>query len=175
MKTATKKIIKRKAYEITEEILLTLKDLSQVIPHPFESKSEHIQRLRRYSRGQITRGLGDLANQGLIKKIKRERKTYYGITDLGRARALKYQYATMPKKAKSNGFSTLVIFDIPEEKKKARGFLRRFLIQNGFTMLQRSVFIGRWEIEKEFKDILKELKIDSNVSIIEGRVLYNNT
>lgn len=158
---------------ITNEILWVLRDLGEMVPYPFEGKYQHIQRLRNYDRYQVSRALGDLSKQGLIKKIKKEKKTYYSLTDLGRAKSLKYFYLRKPKKAKVNGFSTIIIFDIPEEKRKARKFLRRFLKQNGFINLQKSVLIGPWEIHPEFKDLLKELKVELNVSVIEGRVLYN--
>lgn len=172
MKRSTKRKLKKKVVEITNEILWTLRDLGELVPYPFESKYQHIQRLRQYDRQQISRALWDLSKQGLVKKIPRKRKIYYKLTDLGRARSLKYAYGRKSKQLKTNGLSTIIIFDIPEEKKKARDFLRRFLVQNGFIMLQRSVFIGRWQMHPEFRELLKELKIELNVSVIEGRVLY---
>src|SRR5438067_544827 len=60
----------------------------------------------------------------------------------------------------------------PLSLRNLRNYLRRFLKDNGFYMLQRSVFIGPWIIHGEFKELLKELKVELNVSIIEGRVLY---
>lgn len=172
MKRTTKNKIKKRVRVITEEILWTLRDLGELVPYPFESKYQHIQRLRHYDRYKVSRALGDLSKNGFIKKIKREKKVYYSLTDLGRAKSLKYAYSRKLKKVKTNGLSTIVIFDVPEEKKKSREFLRRFLVQNGFIMLQRSVFIGPWEIHPEFRELLRELKIELSVSVIEGRVLY---
>ena len=175
METTHQLKLKHKTAAITNEVLWFLKDMGQLVPYPFEGKYQHIQRLRHYDRYKVSRALWDLSNKGLVKKLNRTGKIYYEITNLGRARSLKYEYLRKPRKVKTNGLSTLIIFDIPEEKKKARGFLRRFLIQNGFIMLQKSVFIGRWEIDPQFKDLLKALKIDLNVSVIEGRVLHSHT
>lgn len=173
MKRTTKRKIEKIALTVGQEILWALKDFGEMIPYPFEGPGQHLRRLREYDRYKVSRSLWELSRQGLVKKAKRERKVYYYLTDLGRAKSLRYIYAKRPKVSKVNGLSTIVIFDIPEQKRKARQFLRRFLIQNGFTMLQRSVFIGRWEIQPEFKELLKELKIDLDVSVIEGRVLHN--
>ena len=175
METSRKLKVKEKTARITDEVLWVLNDMAQLVPYPIEGKYQHTQRLRHYDRYKVSRALWDLSNRGLVKKVSRTGKTYYQITNLGRLRSLKYEYLRKPKTAKTNGLSTLIIFDIPEEKKKARGFLRRFLVQNGFLMLQKSVFMGRWEVDPQFRDLLKELKIDLNVSVIEGRVLYQPT
>lgn len=172
MKKTTKRKLKQKAGQVTNEILWVLRDLAEMVPYPFESKYEHINRLRYYDRYKVSRALGDLTRQGLVKKVRREKKVYYSLTDLGRAKSLKYAYSKKERAAKTNGLSTIVIFDIPEERRKARDFLRRFLKKNGFMMLQRSVFIGRFEIQPEFKELLSELKVDLNVKVLEGRVLY---
>jgi DNA-binding transcriptional regulator PaaX len=173
MKRTTKRKLKKAAKAITNEILWTLRDLGELVPYPFEGKYQHLQRLRNYDRYKVSRALRDLSTQGLVKKVSRERKIYYGLTDLGRAKSLRYAYLKKHKRAKTNGLSTIIIFDIPEEKRKARRFLRKFLKDNGFINLQKSVLIGPWEIHPEFKDLLRELKVELNVSVIEGRVLYN--
>ena len=172
MKRTTKIKIKKAVVNLTQEILWTLRNLAELMPYPFEGKYQHVQRLRHYDRYKVSRAFWELERKGLIKKVKKEQKIYYKITDLGRAKSFKHFYSQKPKIRKSNGLATIIIFDIPEEKKKARDFLRRFLGQNGFTMLQRSVFIGPWELHSEFKELLKELKLELHVSIIEGRVMY---
>ncbi|OGE74192.1 MAG: CRISPR-associated endonuclease Cas2 [Candidatus Doudnabacteria bacterium RIFCSPLOWO2_02_FULL_42_9] len=175
MKRTTKRKIKKRLKTITGELLWFLRDMGELIPYPFEGKYQYIKRLKYYDRYKISRAFWELDRDGLVKKIKKERKTYYQITNLGRARSLKYIYSRKLRRAKNNGFSTLVMFDIPEEKKKARQFLRRFLIQNGFMMLQKSVFIGPWELLPEFKELLKELQVELNVNILEGRMLFDST
>ncbi len=172
MNRSTKRKIRNRVESVTNEILWFLRDIGEAIPYPFEGKNHHIQRLRYYDRYKVSRAFWELNRKGLIKKVKKDKKFYYTITDLGRAKSLKYSYSKKPKITKVNGFATIVIFDIPEAKRKARRFLRRFLKDNGFINLQKSVMIGPWELHPEFKELLKELKIELNVSIIEGRVMY---
>ncbi|MBI3952546.1 MAG: CRISPR-associated endonuclease Cas2 [Candidatus Doudnabacteria bacterium] len=171
MKAAPETKIKRYAKRITEEILCFLRDVGEMVPYPFEGKYQYIRRLNNYERYKISRAFWDLKRQGLVKKVEKNKKAYYIITDLGRAKSLRYSYSQAGKKRKDNGFSTIVIFDIPEEKRKARNFLRQFLKINGFINLQKSVMIGPWELHPEFKELLAELKIDPYVSVLEGRVL----
>jgi DNA-binding transcriptional regulator PaaX len=159
---------------ITKEILWILRDMAELIPQPFETKYDHIRRLKGYKSDKVDRALTKLVSDGLVKKFKNKSKISYSITDLGRVKSIKYAYSKKGKKQKINGLLSIVIFDIAEEKRKARDFLRKFLIDNGFTMLQRGVFIAPWEIHAEFIELLKELKIQSYVSLIEGKIIRSN-
>lgn len=56
----------------------------------------------------------------------------------------------------------LLIYDIPEEMKKERDWFRRQLVNFGFIMIQKSVWVGPSPLPKEFLDYLKEIKIKDN-------------
>lgn len=62
----------------------------------------------------------------------------------------------------------LLIYDIPEDKKREREWFRRNLIKLGFIMIQRSVWVGPSPLPKEFieytksiglKDLIKTFKL----------------
>jgi len=173
LRRKTKKRIKIFAKNIGQEVLWALKDLSVLVPKPFESKFEHMQRMRGYTRQQISKALWDVEKKGWVKKKIVKQRVVYELTDLGRVRNLRFAYGKKKKVARNDGFSTIVIFDIPEEYKKARNYLRRFLKENKFILLQKSVFIGPWSLEPEFKELLTVLKINKFVSVIEGRVVHD--
>ncbi len=61
----------------------------------------------------------------------------------------------------------LVIFDIPESQKRKRAWLRRALKSMSFTMLQRSVWIGRGALPDAFLVDLARLEIVEFVEIFE--------
>ena len=106
---------------------------------------------------------------GLIKP--KERKKYgntFILTDKGRSLIKK---PTVRKK-RNDGFSTIIMFDIPEERKNARTIFRRYLIRNGYVLIQKSALISPLEVSQELKDLIDELKIKSNVKIISGKILY---
>ncbi|MBX4186656.1 MAG: CRISPR-associated endonuclease Cas2 [Candidatus Doudnabacteria bacterium] len=110
-----------------------------------------------------------LEKKELISKKKVGRQNAYVLTSLGK----KILQGPSQKKDRTDGLSTIVIFDIPEEKRKQRNTLRRYLKDNGYTILQKSVLIAPFEISIGLKDLIKELKVRQYVSIIDGRVNYN--
>lgn len=174
MKRTTKRKIKKKVIALTKEILYILRDIAEAIPYPLETKYEYTRRLRNYQNYGVSRAFWELEKQGLVKKIKKEKKRVeYVLTDLGRAKSLKYVYGRKQKIERKDGLSTIVIFDISEEKKRVRDFLRRLLTQNGFTLFQESIFISRYKLLPEFREILSDLKIEHDVKILEGRIVLN--
>ncbi len=173
---AIKRKIKSNAFKLTKELLSLLLEMPGELFDIFTDKRSYIGRLypnRQISLKQINRALQDLEKQRLVRMKKYRGTIKYELTDLGKAKALKWSYKGKPKIARTDGLSTIVIFDIPEEQKRARDFLRRFLKQNDFTQLQKSVFMGRFKLHEDFKLLLRELKISPFVSILEGRVLHD--
>ena len=51
----------------------------------------------------------------------------------------------------------LLIYDIPEERKKERDWFRRQLRNFDFIMIQRSVWVGPSPLPKDFIDYLKKI------------------
>jgi len=64
-----------------------------------------------------------------------------------------------PKKTKK----IIVIFDIPEKKKKVREWLRRQIKMWGFEIIQKSVWIGDGPLPKEFNKRLQILGVEKGV------------
>jgi CRISPR-associated endonuclease Cas2 len=63
---------------------------------------------------------------------------------------------------KSDPKNLIVMYDIPEAKKKERDWFRRHLKKFGYIMIQRSVWVGPSPLPKEFLEYLKEIKIGNN-------------
>ena len=64
-----------------------------------------------------------------------------------------------PKKSKTKQIkTTMVIFDIPEKKRKYRDWLRHELVGFGFELVQKSVWFGP-TLPKEFIIYLQKEKI----------------
>lgn len=57
--------------------------------------------------------------------------------------------------SKKDPKNLIVIYDIPENMKKERNWFRRQLINFGYEMIQRSVWVGPSPLPKEFKTYLK--------------------
>lgn len=94
------------------------------------------------------------------------------LTDYGRARALVYNFndLKLPIKKKWDKKWRLVLFDIPEPKKKIRDALRRKLKQLGFLEFQKSVFIYPYSCEEEINFVLNFYNIPEHVYYIEAPI-----
>lgn len=56
----------------------------------------------------------------------------------------------------------MVMYDIPHNLKKERDWFRRQLINFGYIMIQKSVWVGPSPLPKDFLEYLKEIKINDN-------------
>src|SRR3989338_4849327 len=70
---------------------------------------------------------------GLIKKDRKKYANNFLLTSKGKFLVNKKSVI----KPRNDGFSTIVIFDIPEERGRERTIFRRYLLRNGYTQLQK--------------------------------------
>lgn len=88
------------------------------------------------------------------------------ITDKGKTRLLSYNFENMEiKEPKTDGKWRLVIFDIPEERKRDRESFRRKLLQLGFVRLQDSVFASPFKCKEEIDFLSNYLNISDFVTL----------
>lgn len=67
----------------------------------------------------------------------------------------------------------LLIYDIPEGRKKERDWFRRQLIKFGYIMIQKSVWVGPSPLPKDFLSYLKEIKIENDFKTFKLAKSYN--
>jgi len=107
-----------------------------------------------------------LVKKGFVRKKKIGRTVSVSITALG-----KQQLKKKPDvKKRTDGLLTIIIFDIPEEKRRARENFRRYLLRNGFTLIQESVLVSSNYPTQEIKDLIGELGIAQNITMILGKI-----
>ena len=98
------------------------------------------------------------------------------LTKDGKQKALKFEFDEMEikKPVKWDKKWRIVIFDIPEKKKKAREALRRKLKGLGFQELQKSVFVYPFECEDEIDFIVEVFEIRSYVRFLRVKSFTND-
>lgn len=130
-----------------------------------------------YANRQATYSLlNRLKRDGCLKKSKTAGKSRaaWKITALG----LKKLDFLKKKKEKAraienfNGFLdkrgfNLVIFDIPEKQQEKRKWLRNLLTSIGYSMIQKSVWIGRRKPSRKFYEKLEEFCLSSFVKVVD--------
>lgn len=112
--------------------------------------------------------LGRLAMQGLIAFEERGGKRYARITPAGRkVLAFEEQKAVLQNKKKRRWDQRwrVIIFDIPERRRKIRDRLRITMRELGFARLQDSVWVYPYDCE----DLMALLKADLKIGMA---VLY---
>lgn len=98
----------------------------------------------------------------------------YKLTEMGLKLA---RYILQRKKiigSKWDGKFRLVIFDIPEEKKEIRVWLREELYIINYQRLQKSVFIGKNALPEDLIKEIKKKKIGNFVNYILADKIYKN-
>jgi len=90
----------------------------------------------------------DFKKSNRVKKKNRKRNFYLASFS-----------STFPENAPKN---LLLIYDIPHTMKKERDWFRRQLVNFGYIMVQKSVWVGPSPLPKEFLGYLKKIKIEDN-------------
>ena len=129
--------------------------VAAVAPNMFQilGRTDAFARLKYRSKGILVR----LKQRGEIEFVERDGKKYVRLTDKGE-KILDIERRRLDlvnnKPKKWDGRYRLVIFDIPEKRKKVREHLRFEMQEIGFLRIQDSVWIYPYDCE-EFIALLK--------------------
>ena len=107
-------------------------------------KKEKIQEWR------IKQAIKDLSKMNYIKIDKNNKKVY--VIDKGALELLKFKI--LRSRPEWDKKWRMIIFDIPENRRHQRDFLRKRLKWLGFKELQKSVWIFPYDIRKETEELL---------------------
>ena len=119
-------------------------------------RDNYDEEYERLQRKRVQRVIQSLRVDGLIKSEGSGKKTAYISTPEGDKWLLKRARSTLPAALREKEFigrssstTTIVTYDIPDHLRQYRDWLRQRLLQLGFSMLQRSVFIGKVTMPEE--------------------------
>jgi len=100
----------------------------------------------------------------------------YVLSGKGKSKALTYQFQEMKiPKHKWDKKWRLVMFDIPEDHKKARDALRHKLKVLGFRELQKSVFVLPYRCQNEIEFVIEFFRIRKYVRYAVLESIDNNS
>ena len=118
--------------------------------------------------------LSKLRKEGIIKKQGMGMDAICNLTDNGLKKLINYaeqkRSLNLPKRkytAEKIDSQTLVIFDIPENLKHCRNWIRYQLASLGFSMLQKSVWIGAYQVPSDFIHDLRESNLLQYIHIFK--------
>lgn len=127
---------------------------------------------------QVKTAFGKLLQHGYIKLEKRGDGSYVRLTEKGERFAIRMgEGRLVPKKPKHwDKKWRLLIFDIPEYRRRTRTRVRQTLIALGFYRLQDSVWVYPYDCEELIVLLKADLKIGKDLLyIIADKVEYDAT
>lgn len=167
----------RTAGEIFEAIFMydpdTFKVTKRLLGYAPPKKLDH-HALKRSEQKHFYALLAKLRNEGMIKRQGIGMNAICNLTGNGLKKLTNYaeqkHFLNLPKRkyiAEKSAIQTLVIFDIPESLKQYRDWIRYQLVGFGFSMLQKSVWIGAYQIPPDFIHDLREFKLLQYIHILK--------
>jgi hypothetical protein len=141
-----------------------------------EKRIDEIQQRRR-ERIRFSKILSKLKQDGLITEKSKNNQFCFSLTKKGEEKRQKFitkitkegsewRFYNIPKYVtKPSNQLVVVVFDISEKYKRKRNWLCHALMNMGFVLLQKSVWMAKCKLPKKFMDDLRELEILSNVVI----------
>jgi len=111
--------------------------------------------------------LNRLKREGLVARKNAEHGTFWNITSKGLGKLRIIQENKTDYEPESDNRIKIIVFDIPEEKKRMRAWLREVLRVLGFKMLQKSVWTGKNKIPEDFLFDLRKKNLISFIHILE--------
>lgn len=121
---------------------------------------------KHFKRKDLGRIIKRLEKQEMISFREVNGQTKIEITEKGKHRLLEYDFENIEiKKKKVDGRWRLIIFDIPEDKKRSRDAFRKKLIQLDCIRLQDSVFASAYPCQKEIDFLCHFLGISDFVTL----------
>lgn len=119
-----------------------------------------IPRFKDYSRNSMQVTLSRLHKNGYVESKNRQWfLTEKGKTRLNRNKLKQLDLIPIINSPKN----LLVMFDIPEQKKKEREWFRKHLRKLDYIMIQKSVWVGPSPLPKEFIDYIKSIKLRDTI------------
>lgn len=129
------------------------------------------------SEKKVKRVLKNLEKKQILSLLTEGDQVYVEIKDKYNISILKYSIKQLldlrKRKKKWNGKWYMVVFDVPEEQRKKRIYLRRFLTQVGFYPYQKSVYVYPYECEKEIQLIKTIVESSKYMSYIIADKIEN--
>jgi len=163
---------------VTAQILLYLFTAVDMLPRPFESKMGYYKRLfsGKVPYRTFASALNSLERRGIIKIYQDSAgDKFVKLTHKGQLETLLIKATQgISSDQKWDGKWRLIIFDIPEDARDKRDEFRWLLKRNNFKMLQASVFVNPYPLNREAVRYLQEARLMSYIRILKVEEMDND-
>jgi len=140
-------INKSQIQEIILEVIDIAKDVHQILNRPSLWGKDYPKQ----SKQNIYSRIYQMKKDGYLQEVEVRGRRKYLATFKGKMKVLKF----LKRKKVWDGKWRIVVFDIPERKRKMRNFFREKLSWLGFKKLQESVWISPYNIADEVEGLIE--------------------
>jgi hypothetical protein len=120
---------------------------------------------RQKAKRSFSQFIGYLQQKGYIKVKALDGTRGIMLTLKGAKKVLETQRKLKEKKRRKDGKWIMLIFDIPEKRKKERDFLRDALMDLGYQMFQQSVWMCPYDVHAETEKAVRAYRVIPYVKI----------
>lgn len=115
---------------------------------------------------QFSKIIQRLKQNGYLKTLKIKGKKAAIITPKGIEKLFKIELKTMEKKRRKDKKWQMVLFDIPENKRKYRDYFRKALRYLGYKKLQKSIWVCPYDTLEITRELIKKYNIKPFVELL---------
>jgi len=124
------------------------------------------------SEQSVRSAVSRMCRAGLLKVRHNGVRSYYSLTEEGMGLLEEGERRIFERKSSSwDGYWSVVVYFIPEEKREARDTLRQELTWMGYGPLSTATWISPHDLSKEVEALAKRLKIKEYVQIFQAEHL----
>lgn len=162
----------------SEKFLLALYDvtqeLSEVVEVPSSMKDYIYHDAFKIRRGEererarkdFYKLVHNLKQNGYIKTLRAKGGSRMVLTSKGWDKIFTIKLKMIDRKKRKDQKWQMVLFDIPEIKKKDRDLFRKGLRYLGYVRLQKSIWVCKYDTLKETKELIKQYKLSSFADLL---------
>ena len=122
------------------------------------------------SEQSVRSAVSRMCHAGLLKSRQDGIKSYYSLTDEGRRLLEEGERRIFERKSNNwDGYWSVVVYFVPEEKREARDKLRQELTWMGYGPLSTATWISPYDFCEEVGELAKKLKITEYIQCFESK------
>ena len=122
--------------------------------------------LKEKSKENFSKIIQHLKERGYLKILRIKGQNAAMITTKGIDKLFKIKLKLVGNKKRKDRKWQMVLFDIPENKRRDRDYFRRGLRYLGYKRLQKSIWVCECDVLKETKDLVKRYKLGPFVELL---------
>lgn len=126
----------------------------------------------RYKKSSYATAVSQMLSVGDIKRITdKNGQVHLELTSTG-SKHVKRRFSLFNTSKKWDGLFMVVVFDIPESKRKTRNDLRSKLYSLGFGMLQQSVWISPYHFEDDLREFFVNNDLGNKAYVLSAQKMW---